>query len=170
MSRWYNRKILGFLNLERLLWITLIIVGIFYYFRYQTVTKIETADIQMQDTNGSTVSLNQYIGDKPTVVHFYASWCGPCLKELPMLAEHAHSLLPEQVQWVLITEDNEEKVEIFRNRYKLNIFRANRLKDIGIHSIPVSYIYRQGELVYSHLGPIDWNDPEWHKEFFNYIK
>jgi AhpC/TSA family len=88
---WYNKKYFGFLNLERLLWIALIGFGLFYYFRYQTVTEIETADIQVIDSNGSNVSLNQLIGDKPTVVHFYASWCGPCLKELPALSEFAVS-------------------------------------------------------------------------------
>jgi cytochrome c biogenesis protein CcmG/thiol:disulfide interchange protein DsbE len=170
MTNWYNRKYFGFLNLERLLWILLIGAGLFYYFRYQTVTAIETADIQMQDAQGNTISLNQLIANKPTVVHFYASWCGPCLQELPEMSAFANSAEGQNIQWVLITEDNLEKTNIFRNRYAMNIFQISRLKEHGIHSIPVTYIYNNAELVYSKLGPIQWGSTEWQNELKSYLK
>ncbi|MFM9422286.1 MAG: TlpA family protein disulfide reductase [Bacteroidota bacterium] len=167
---WYNKKYFGFLNLERMLWIALIGFGLFYYFRYQTVTEIETADIQLLDANGTTVSLNQLIADRPTVVHFYASWCGPCLQELPSMSEFAHSTDGKDVNWILITEDNLEKTNTFRARYAMNIFQVTRLKEHGIHSIPVTYVYNHSKLVYSHLGPLHWNDSNWQNEFKNYLK
>ena len=46
---------------------------------------------------GQQVSLSQYQG-KPVIVNFWASWCGPCQKETPLLAswykqQHGHVVL-----------------------------------------------------------------------------
>lgn len=47
-----------------------------------------------QDLQGGQVSLSRYLG-RPVLMNFWASWCAPCVREMPMLESlhHAHPQL-----------------------------------------------------------------------------
>lgn len=61
-------------------------------------------DLSLPDAEGKLVRLSQFRG-KPVLVNFWASWCGPCIEEMPMLdalaREQSHA-----VQVLGITEDD----------------------------------------------------------------
>ena len=61
----------------------------------------------------------KYNGTKPCIVDFYADWCGPCKKLLPVLKD--------------LAEEYKDKIVI----YKVNIDNERRLAEVfGISSIP----------------------------------
>jgi cytochrome c biogenesis protein CcmG, thiol:disulfide interchange protein DsbE len=63
---------------------------------------------------GQQISIDQYRG-KPLVINFWATWCGPCYEEHPLLVANARSLQP-QVQFIgVVFQDSEEKIQQFLN-------------------------------------------------------
>lgn len=70
-----------------------------------------------------------YLGDKPAVVDFYATWCGPCQRIAPIMNE--------------LAAEYDGKVDI----YKVDIDKSPELaKAFGISSIPaILYIPLDGE-------------------------
>lgn len=58
---------------------------------------------------GRVVDISQFKG-KPLVVNFWATWCGPCWEEHPVLVANARMLQP-QVQFLgVVFQDKEEKI------------------------------------------------------------
>ena len=61
----------------------------------------------------------KYLGDKPAIIDFYASWCGPCRQMLPILED--------------ISKEMGDKVKIC----KMNVDESpNKASELGIRSIP----------------------------------
>ena len=46
------------------------------------VTEARAVDYELPDTDGQMQSLDQYKG-KWVIVNYWATWCAPCIKELP---------------------------------------------------------------------------------------
>ncbi|HET7435617.1 MAG TPA: redoxin family protein [Thermoanaerobaculia bacterium] len=61
---------------------------------------------------GRTIDLAQFRG-KPVVINFWATWCGPCWEEHPVLVATARQTQP-QVQFVgVVFQDTEDKIQKF---------------------------------------------------------
>ncbi|MFM2227197.1 MAG: hypothetical protein RL664_540 [Bacteroidota bacterium] len=170
MSNWYSRKFARVLSIERLLWLALIGAGVFMYFRYKTVPTLEQDSILVFDSAGGQHKLAELTGGA-TVVHFYASWCGPCLRELPEIKAFMETPVGRQINFVFITEDREDQVKTFHERYGFNIYRVNKLKDVNVYSIPVTYLLNEKhEIVKSDLGSWNWSEENLTNEISTLIK
>ncbi|WP_165044359.1 thioredoxin [Dysgonomonas sp. ZJ709] len=55
----------------------------------------------------------KYLGDKPALIDFYASWCGPCKALAPVLEELAAEYKDEVYIYKVDTEQEEELAELF---------------------------------------------------------
>jgi len=51
--------------------------------QFQTGQK--APDFTLADLDGNYVTLSEVVGDGPVYINFWATWCGPCKKELPAL-------------------------------------------------------------------------------------
>jgi cytochrome c biogenesis protein CcmG, thiol:disulfide interchange protein DsbE len=72
-------------------------------------------DFRLANANGETVTLANLEG-QPSVITFWATWCGICISELPQLRELADSGVPV---YLISETDKNEDVLAFLGEYKL---------------------------------------------------
>jgi cytochrome c biogenesis protein CcmG/thiol:disulfide interchange protein DsbE len=105
------------------------------------------------------------------LMNFWASWCGPCVKELPLL-ERAQEQFQGRKATVLgiNIQDAPEDALAFVNRFKLSY---PSLRDVdrkfarryGTNGYPETFVVdRDGRVVALHRGPVDQNWIDLHVE------
>jgi len=57
----------------------------------------------------NTIDISQYRG-KPLVINFWATWCGPCWEEHPVLVANARMLQPNVQFLGVVFQDQEDKI------------------------------------------------------------
>ncbi len=105
--------------------------------------------------DGSTITLPS---DKPTVVHFWASWCEECRKEAPAWKAAGD----ERVLFVWISyKDAESKALEFLQKWEIT-YPAGKdpggklARLFGVTGVPESYFIKaDGTLFRRHIGPIE---------------
>ena len=108
---------------------------------------------------GNTVNLEQFRG-KPVVLNFWATWCGPCWEEHPILVANAKMLQPS-VQFVgVVFQDSEEKIQSFLqsrgSAYPTLIDDAGKTAiAYGVGGIPETFFLdAKGTIVAKFNGPL----------------
>lgn len=108
----------------------------------------ETApDFTMTNASGEEVKLSDFF-DKPVVLNFWASWCGPCKSEMPHF-EDAYQKYGEDINFVIVnlTDGTRETVEnasdfIEEQGYTFPLYfdtNTEGAMTYGTYSIPVTY-------------------------------
>jgi thiol-disulfide isomerase/thioredoxin len=78
-------------------------------------------EVQLQDLNGAVHALSQYTsGGHPTIVNFWATWCGPCLREIPLLNQLQQSYAGDKLQVVGIAVDFRDSVREYLKHTQIN--------------------------------------------------
>ena len=109
-------------------------------------TKIDkpAPDFSLMGLTGSRVTKASLKG-KVAIVNFWATWCGPCIKELPHFQEFHEKMKgdPGVAVLAITTDENRALVEPFirKNRYTFTVLYDEGLKsDLGIRGIPATFV------------------------------
>lgn len=130
-----------------------------------TVDESEQATLKdynwsLVDLEGNETNLQSKQGEV-ILVNVWATWCPPCVAELPGFVE-LYSDYKDKVTFAFVANDDKEKVEAFLRRkgYQLPVyFQASAIPlELESGSIPVTYIIdKQGNVVVDKTGAANWN-------------
>jgi thiol-disulfide isomerase/thioredoxin len=123
-----------------------------------------TADsAAFQDLNGMPLEVSNFTGRK-VVLNYWATWCAPCIRELPALSRAAEILGPEGYIFLLASDEPLETITTFiaENEFSGNFIKLNTFFAIhGIQAVPSTVLYDEsGQEVKSWLGAYEWDNPE----------
>ena len=121
------------------------------------------------DPDGGEISLVEFRGT-PVLVNLWASWCAPCVKELPTLDRLAQShRVDGQLGVITISQDSgpHASVEAFLEKLKvkdLGAYQDSKMAlsgALGVEVLPTSILYdAQGREVWRYVGDLDWTGEE----------
>ena len=127
---------------------------------------IEAHDFSGEKSNGKTVSLKDFRGSF-VLLNFWATWCSPCLKEMPDL-EKAYQQMGQKKLVVLAVAMGEgvDKIKAFGKKFGLTFPlvadpELEITKLYGVVNIPVTYLIDpEGVVLGRALGIRDWASPD----------
>ena len=107
---------------------------------------------------------------KLTIVHFWATWCGPCAFELPTLDKTQEKYKTQGLNVISISEDHSNKVQIINDFFVENAITSlpayldsqlNGIHATGARGLPTSYFLDEnGQEIGVASGMVDWESAE----------
>ena len=124
--------------------------------------------ISLKDLNGTTHTLAQYRG-KVVLVQFWATYCPPCVKEMPSMNKLQDKLAEAGVPFKILAIDMAEtkaEVDAFVKKIKpeFTILMDETGSSIGqwnVFAAPSNFIInKQGKIAYTLFGGVEWDSEE----------
>lgn len=124
---------------------------------------------KFKNPDGGDFDLSKFKGT-PVLVNLWASWCAPCIKELPTLQELEAGQADEgKLGIIAVSQDMapQGSVDAFLAERDIGRFAAYHDQDMGLSSalgvqiLPTSVLYdAQGKEVWRFVGDMDWTGAE----------
>lgn len=149
----------------------IIIIGIlaaillagFFYNKYRIAPKIKLESLELTYLDGNAVDFNSF-KNKKLLINFFATWCGPCIKEIPTLEKAETILEKDDFQFLFISDESVERLQSFKEQAgkQLVILHSKRpLREYKIFTLPTTYILNSSEeIVFDKIGIADWADED----------
>lgn len=140
------------------------------------ITDVAATSIQFEDKTGNIVSLADFKG-KVVFVNFWATWCPPCIAEMPSINKLRKSLNDDsKIAFVMVDMDSD--------RAKSSKFMAKRKYDLDIYlpasqlpreyyngSLPTTLVFdKSGRLLFKHEGGADFSNKDFNEFLRNNMK
>ena len=120
-------------------------------------------DWQALDLDDHSVDFARFRG-RVVFVNIWATWCPPCVAEMPSIANLASNPKLKDIAFVCISTDSTTKpvLAFLRDKkWPMTILRATELPDsFATNAIPATFVLdRDGRVVVSEIGAAQWDDP-----------
>jgi thiol-disulfide isomerase/thioredoxin len=127
-------------------------------------------DVVFNDPDGGEISLAEFRG-VPVLMNLWATWCAPCVKELPTLDRLSQSHAKDGSLGVIAVSQDmgpQPSVEAFLARLKVGDLGAYHDPKMSLSGwlgpdtvLPTSILYdAKGREVWRYVGDLDWTGPE----------
>jgi len=124
-----------------------------------TTAKPANLRFTLQDLNGAAIQLTSFKG-KVVFLNFWATWCGPCKAEIPVLVDLHRQYQPQGFEVVgIVVDDDFSRAKPFADKYRMNytVLDGTERPDIEKAYQPVPLpksflIARDGSICTEHIG------------------
>ena len=115
------------------------------------------------DLEENNLDLSEFNNGK-VVISYWATWCAPCIKEMPSI-KRAEEILEEYgYTFLLVSDETISKISNFKNEmnFDLKFLKSNKsFESLGVYAMPTSYIFDEnGEIVETFVGVVEWDSEE----------
>jgi thiol-disulfide isomerase/thioredoxin len=124
----------------------------------------EAPDFELADVTGKKWSLKKLRG-RPVLVNFWATWCPPCVEEMPSMEDLARSVGDDAVVLAVSVDENWDALHRFFPRGTPLSVLLDSSKEIakkyGTEKYPESYLISpDGEVKHYFINTRKWGEPE----------
>ncbi len=128
-------------------------------------------NLSLKTLDGRSVSMRT-MRDKVIFMNIWASWCPPCVAEMPAIQKLYQQMDTNKVAFVMLSVDEYDKALrnfIERKKYTFPVYTAvGKIPDVyASPSIPITFVIsKEGEIVFRHDGMANYNTADF-REFLN---
>ncbi len=145
----------------------LFVVALYFSLHDVVVKAGDTAPaFSIQADNGKTVTTRDF-GGKLLILNFWATWCPPCVQEVPSLDQLSRQLGPRGLVVLGVSVDKDEKAyKDFLTRFRVSYITARDPGQTintkyGTIQYPESYLIdRNGKVVEKVVGDVNWSSDQ----------
>lgn len=122
----------------------------------------DIAKIKLKELNDQPIDFAQYEG-KTVFVNFWATWCKPCIQEMPTIENAQNDLKNENVIFLFASNEDLDQIVAFKKRraYNFHYVLLENMEELRIQSLPTTFIFNsEGKLKFSETGYRKWDDPD----------
>lgn len=124
-----------------------------------TSDTITLSDVKLESLEGETLDLTSFKG-KIIFLNFWATWCRPCLQEMPTIEKAMIDLKEENIVFLFASDEDPDHILNFKNTRKFDFqyVRVLNLVELNIQALPTTFIFNEnGHLIFSEMGYRDWS-------------
>lgn len=140
------------------------------------IQKGEPAPLFTLPSLNRPVTLQEYQG-KTVLLNFWATWCPPCLEEMPSLERLRQMQIGHDFDIIAIgVDDDWDRIRQFLKKVPVTLTilldqRGEAAERYGVSHLPVSYLIdREGVVLEKYIGPRVWDDPDLVSEINSFSK
>ena len=131
----------------------------------------------LTDEDGAVFTLDNLRG-RPLLINFWASWCAPCIAEMPSLQKAAEQLHPDGIDVLLISLDRggvKKALPVLRahgvTTHRLGFDpKAALSREMGVSGLPTSFLLSADHkncVIY--VGPREWHEDAMQAEIRGFV-
>ena len=138
----------------------------------ENLSDLESLELKTSfiDLYENDIDLSSAFKEGKIVISYWATWCGPCIKEMPSIKRAEKILKDYGYTFLLVSDETISKISKFKNEknFDFNFLRSSKpFETLGVYSMPTSYIFDEnGKIIETIVGAIEWDS----KEMINKLK
>ncbi|MES2374495.1 MAG: TlpA disulfide reductase family protein [Bacteroidota bacterium] len=125
----------------------------------QSKTEELLPNIQLVDLDKKVVRLDEYKG-KTIFINFWATWCKPCVEEMPSIEKAQTIMKDKNVVFLLASSESIDDIKEFsiNQAYQFRYVHLENGETLNLQALPTTFIINpQGKLVFSEMGSRKWD-------------
>ena len=122
---------------------------------------IELKDIKLSSLDGKSIYMDEF-QDKTVFINFWATWCGPCIQEMPTIERAQGEMNGKDVVFLLASNEDFNQIERFSKKhdFKFRYVKLENMEELNIAALPTTFIFdSDGTLKFSETGYRMWDEP-----------